>query len=83
LNPDGLKLSIRVILSLTLNPKNMSNKKSDKGKLYHKLHQLQKRMTRMTVKDGHSEGKLKVRQSRINELIQAIRGSGRRTRPAF
>jgi hypothetical protein len=40
-------------------------------------------MTRMTVNDGHSEGKLKVRQSRINELILAIKGSGRRTRPAF
>ncbi len=61
----------------------MSHKKSDKGKLFHKLHQLQKRMTRMTVNDGHSEEKFKLRQSRINDLIQAIKGSGRRTKPSF
>ncbi len=59
----------------------MSNKKSDKGKLFKKLHQLQKRMTRMTSNDGHSEDKYKIRQSRINDLIDAIKGSGRKTRP--
>lgn len=59
----------------------MSQKKSDKGKLFKKLHQLQKRMTRMHVNDGHSEDKYKIRQSRISCLLQAIRGSGRKTRP--
>lgn len=59
----------------------MSQKKSDKGKLFKKLHQLQKRMTRMHVNDGHSENKYKIRQSRINYLLEAIRGSGRKTRP--
>ncbi len=59
----------------------MSNKKSDKGKLFKKLHQLQKRMTRMTSNEGHSEDKYKIRQSRINVLVDAIKGSGRKTRP--
>lgn len=61
----------------------MSQKKSDKGKLFKKLHQLQKRMTRMQVNDGHSEDKLKIRQSRINDLLAAIKGSGRKTKPAL
>jgi len=59
----------------------MSQKKSDKGKLFKKLHQLQKRMTRMNENDGHSEGKYKIRQSRISNLLEAIKGSGRKTRP--
>ena len=59
----------------------MSEKKSDKGKLFKKLHQLQKRMTRMQVNDGHSEDKFKIRQSRISGLLEAIKGSGRRAKP--
>lgn len=61
----------------------MSQKKSDKGKLFKKLHQLQKRMTRMTINEGHSTDKLKIRQSRIKDLIDAIKGSGRKSKPAF
>ena len=59
----------------------MSQKKSDKGKLFKKLHQLQKRMTRMHVNDGHSEDKHKIRQSRISSLLEAIKGSGRKAKP--
>jgi hypothetical protein len=59
----------------------MSQKKSDKGKLFKKLHQLQKRMTRMYVNDGHSEDKYKIRQSRISSLLEAIKGSGRKAKP--
>ncbi len=55
----------------------MSNKKSDKGKLYHKLHQLQKRVTRMKDNDGHSAEKFTLRMSRIKTLIEGIRGRGR------
>ncbi len=55
----------------------MRNKKSDKGKLYHKLHQLQKRVTRMNLNEGHSAEKFSVRMSRIRTLIEGIRGKGK------
>jgi hypothetical protein len=61
----------------------MSQKKSDKGKLFKKLHQLQKRMTRMNINEGHSHDKFRIRKSRIKDLLDAIKGSGRKTRPAF
>jgi hypothetical protein len=59
----------------------MSKKKEDIGKLYHKLHQLQKRMTRMEENAGHSDEKQQIRQTRINELLTAIKGSGRKKIP--
>ena len=55
----------------------MSNKKLDKGKLFHKLHQLQKRLTRMNVNEGHSQEKYAIRNSRIRTLLEATRGRGR------
>ncbi len=55
----------------------MSNKKQDKGKLFHKLHQLQKRLTRMNVNEGHSQEKFAIRKSRIRTLLEATRGRGR------
>jgi hypothetical protein len=55
----------------------MSNKKLDKGKLFHKLHQLQKRLTRMNVNEGHSQEKYAIRKSRIRTLLEATRGRGR------
>jgi hypothetical protein len=61
----------------------MSQKKSDKGKLFKKLHQLQKRMTRMYTNEGHANDKLKIRKSRINDLLDALKGSGRKTKPAL
>ncbi|MDB2588587.1 hypothetical protein N9Y33_01805 [Bacteroidia bacterium] len=60
----------------------MSKKKEDIGKLYHKLHQLQKRITRMEENAGHSDEKQQIRQTRINELLTAIKGSGRKKKRA-
>ena len=62
---------------LTLKNQTMSNKKNDKGKWFHKLHQLQKRMTRMNLNDGHAVEKLAIRQSRIRTLLTQIKGRGR------
>jgi len=55
----------------------MSNKKNDKGKWFHKLHQLQKRMTRMTSNEGHSADKLAIRKSRVRTLLNQIKGRGK------
>jgi hypothetical protein len=55
----------------------MSNKKNDKGKWFHKLHQLQKRMTRMTSNEGHAIEKLAIRKSRIRTLLNQIKGRGK------
>ena len=55
----------------------MSSKKNDKGKWFHKLHQLQKRMTRMTMNEGHSEDKMAIRKSRIRTLLTQIKGRGK------
>ena len=41
----------------------MSEKKQDKGKLFHKLHQLQKRITRW-LQNGQSE---KVKEAEVKE----------------
>ncbi|MEN9312222.1 MAG: hypothetical protein RIT42_328, partial [Bacteroidota bacterium] len=54
-----------------------SNKKNDKGKWFHKLHQLQKRMTRMTSHEGHAEEKMAIRKSRIRTLLTQIKGRGK------
>lgn len=55
----------------------MSNKKNDRGKWFHKLHQLQKRMTRMTSNEGHSADKFAIRKSRIRTLLKQIKGRGK------
>ncbi|MCX8484200.1 MAG: hypothetical protein ORO02_03185 [Bacteroidia bacterium] len=55
----------------------MSNKKNDKGKWFYKLHQLQKRMTRMTSHEGHAEEKMAIRKSRIRTLLTQIKGRGK------
>ena len=55
----------------------MSSKKNDKGKWFHKFHQLQKRMTRMTMNEGHSEDKMAIRKSRIRTLLTQIKGRGK------
>lgn len=55
----------------------MSSKKNDKGKWFHKLHQLQKRMTRMTMNEGHSQDKMAIRKSRIRTLLTQIKGRGK------
>lgn len=55
----------------------MSTKKNDKGKWFHKLHQLQKRMTRMNLNDGHAQEKLAIRLSRIRTLLIKAKGRGK------
>lgn len=54
----------------------MSAKKLDKGKLFHKLHQLQKRVTRW-LGNGHEE-KIKIAEVREKELLQKIKGKNKK-----
>jgi len=56
----------------------MSSKKDDKSKIYHKLHQLQKRLHRMENNPGHSEGKKKRRMKILKTLQDRIKGKGRK-----
>ena len=49
----------------------MSEKKEDKGKLFHKLHQLQKRVTRW-ITNGHSD-KVKEGKHREKKLLEKIK----------
>ena len=51
----------------------MSESKLDKGKLFKKLHQLQKRITR-ALTFSHSEEKIKLREAREKKLIEKIKG---------
>lgn len=55
----------------------MSEKKDDKSKLFHKLHQLQKRLHRMDDNPGHSSYKKKVRYKILKKLQEKIKGKGR------
>jgi hypothetical protein len=52
----------------------MSSKRDDRGKLYHKLHQIQKRLFRSKINPEHhsyDEDKLlKVRERRLLERIK-------------
>jgi hypothetical protein len=52
----------------------MSEKKADKGKFFKKLHQLQKRLTRAFMNEGHSEEKTKIRVAQEKKLIEKIKG---------
>jgi len=56
----------------------MSSKKDDKSKIYHKIHQLQKRLHRMEDNPGHSEGKKKRRMKILKTLQDRIKGKGRK-----
>jgi len=56
----------------------MSEKKDDKTKLFHKLHQLQKRLHRMDENPGHSNYKKKVRNKILKKLQERIKGKGRK-----
>jgi hypothetical protein len=51
----------------------MSENKINKGKLFHKLHQLQKRVTRW-ITNGHSD-KANGAQHREKELLEKIKGN--------
>jgi len=53
----------------------MSNNKVDKGKLFHKLHQLQKAVTRFLKLDQREEVKdLEIKEKHILEKIKGRHG---------
>ena len=51
----------------------MSKKFEYKFKLFHKVHQLQKRLTRTKLNEGHSSEKISLRERRIKKLINRIK----------
>ena len=51
----------------------MSKKFEYKFKLFHKVHQLQKRLTRTELNEGHSKHKKAFRERRIKKLINRIK----------
>lgn len=55
----------------------MSKNKVDKGKVAKKLHQLQKRMTRMETNTGHSLDKLGKRKGILRKLLDILKGKGK------
>lgn len=56
----------------------MSNNKDDKSKIFHKLHQLQKRLQRMKNNPGHSSDKKKIRFKILKKLQEKIKGKGKK-----
>ena len=59
--------------------KQMSNKLLDKGKLFHKLHQLQKRLFRSKTNEGHhSVLEDKIIEARERNLIEKIKGKNKK-----
>jgi hypothetical protein len=59
----------------------MSEKKLDKGKLFQKLHKLQKQLFRTEQNEGHSEDKVKLREVREYKLLEKIKGKNKRPQP--
>jgi hypothetical protein len=55
----------------------MSNNKIDKGKIFKKLHKLQKQLYRSKINEGHSEDKTLIRNVRIKKLLEMIKGKGK------
>jgi hypothetical protein len=56
----------------------MSEKKNDKGKLFHKLHQLQKRLFRSKTNEGHHNNEQdKLIEVKEKHLIEKIKGKGK------
>lgn len=53
----------------------MSNKKNDKGKLFHKLHHLQKLVTRL-LKMGKKDD-AKIIEVQEKHLLEKIKGKGK------
>jgi len=51
----------------------MSKKFEYKFKLFHKVHQLQKRLTRTELNEGHSKHKKAFRERWIKKLLNRIR----------
>lgn len=59
----------------------MSEKKLDKGKLFKKLHKLQKQLFRTEQNEGHSEDKAQLRKVRQYKLLEKIKGKNRKPEP--
>jgi hypothetical protein len=59
----------------------MSEKRLDRGKLFQKLHKLQKQLFRTETNDGHSEDKAKLRVVREYKLLEKIKGKNKRQDP--
>jgi hypothetical protein len=57
--------------------KHMSTNKIDKGKVAKKLHNLQKKMTRMEENEGHSTEKVGKRKGMLRRLMDALHGKGK------
>ena len=57
----------------------MSKSKDDKGKWANKLHQLQKRLFRMELNDGHSADKVGKRKGILKRLMDKLKGKGKPT----
>lgn len=53
----------------------MSNGKIDNSKWFHKLHQLQKRLDRADINEGHSGHKKDKRKGQLKRLIERVRGN--------
>lgn len=51
----------------------MSEKKEDKGKLWHKFHQIQKRLKRSRDNEGHSTEKEWKRVKQLNKLKDKLK----------
>ena len=51
----------------------MSNKKNDKGKLFHKLHHLQKMVTRL-LKRGKKDKMVEIQEKHLIEKIKVYLG---------
>ena len=57
----------------------MSENRKDNGKLFHKLHQLQKRLFRSKTNEGHhSEEQDKLIEIKEKHLIEKIKGKGKK-----
>ena len=59
----------------------MSEKKLDKGKLFQKLHKLQKQLFRTEQNKGHSEDKAQLRKVRQHKLLEKIKGKNKKPEP--
>lgn len=53
----------------------MSKGKIDKSKWFHKLHQLQKRLERASLNEGHSDHKTPKRKGQLKRLLEKVMGN--------
>jgi len=68
---NGLMVRACVAGGTKINHKIMG--KIDNSKWYHKLHQLQKRLSRMEENEGHASEKKEKRKGQLRRLIDKVR----------